>query len=84
MKGSYINDAMITQPLITKLLLTEKPDSASKYWSPGRPEDVPLQRPRDDLERSYLTVPGISWFDIPGTSQSYVSGTFWNYVQGTS
>ena len=26
MKGSYINDAMITQPLITKLLLTEKPE----------------------------------------------------------
>ena len=24
-----------------------KNDPAGKYWSPGRPEDVPLQRPQD-------------------------------------
>ena len=26
---------------------TTKNNPAGKYWSPGRPEDVPLQRPQD-------------------------------------
>ena len=37
---------------------------AGKYWSPGRSEDVPLQRPEDVPYRSYLTVPGTSWNDV--------------------
>ena len=49
MKGSYTNDAMITQALIMKLLLTENSDPTGKYWSPGRPEDVPRTTPKDPI-----------------------------------
>ena len=38
---------------------------AGKYWSPGRPEDVPLQRSQDVPKRYYLTVPGRSQSDVP-------------------
>ena len=31
---------------------------AGEYWSPGRPEDVPLQRPQDVPQRSYFTIWG--------------------------
>ena len=32
---------------LTVLTFFESLNPAGKYWSPGRPEDVPLQRPQD-------------------------------------
>ena len=49
---------------------------AGKYWSPERPEDIPIQDTQDVPYRPYLT--------IPGTSQSDVLGTLRNDVQETS
>ena len=48
---------------------------AGKYWSLGRPEDVPLQRRPDVPERSYLTIPGTFRSDVPETSRSDDLGT---------
>ena len=42
-----IKDTLEYEELWTMIRDLIKSNPAGKYWSPGRPEDVPLQRPED-------------------------------------
>ena len=44
-KKTFVNVVGVHVPRKTKVLRGNHP--AGKYWSPGRPEDVPLQRPQN-------------------------------------
>ena len=53
-------------PLNTKINEVEG-DPAGNSWSPGRPKEVPLQRPQDIPYRSYLTIERMFRNDVQAT-----------------
>ena len=43
----YHQEKCCRKSIIKRIYSAEGQEPASKYWFPGRPEDVPLQRPQD-------------------------------------